>query len=176
MPFIDGRTISEVLMRPGIHGRFLAHKDLGASRVSLLMNRAEPGAAVPLHMHQVEETVVMFEGRIWVQLGEERRVIGPNDTVIIPPLTPHAWVHGGNGGGPHDVGVWRPRSLYRFHLLRRPATQAARLSRLPARRSERDPARPSTKSEARLKEKSAFSSSLPSVRRLYCYSFPPRGR
>jgi mannose-6-phosphate isomerase-like protein (cupin superfamily) len=48
-------------------------------------------AAVPLHMHQVEETVVMFEGRIWVQLGEERRVIGPNDTVIIPPLTPHAW-------------------------------------------------------------------------------------
>src|SRR6516162_9124571 len=76
MPFIDGRTIPEVLMRPGIHGRFLAHKDLGASRVSLLMNRAEPGAAVPLHMHEVEETVVMFEGRIWVQLGEERRVIG----------------------------------------------------------------------------------------------------
>jgi len=91
MPFVDGRTIPEVLMRPGIHGRFLAHKDLGASMVSLLMNRADPGAAVPLHMHQVEETVVMFEGSIWVQLGEERRVIGPNDTVIIPALTPHAW-------------------------------------------------------------------------------------
>jgi len=91
MPFVDGRTIPEVLMRPGIHGRFLAHKDLGASTVSLLMNRAEPGAAVPLHVHQVEETVVMFEGRIWVQLGDERRVIGPNDTVIIPALIPHAW-------------------------------------------------------------------------------------
>jgi quercetin dioxygenase-like cupin family protein len=91
MPFIDGRTIPEILMRPGIRGRFLAHKDLGASRVSLLMNTAEPGAAVPLHMHEVEETVVMFEGRIWVQLGEDRRVIGPDDTVIIPPHTPHAW-------------------------------------------------------------------------------------
>jgi len=78
-------------MRPGIHGRFLAHKDLGASTVSLLMNRADPGAAVPLHMHHVEETVVMFEGRIWVQLGDERRVIGPNDTVIIPAFMPHAW-------------------------------------------------------------------------------------
>src|SRR5262252_1522118 len=66
-------------------------QDLGSSRVSLLMNRAEPGAAVPLHMHQVEETVVVFEGRIWVQLGEDPRVIGPNDTVIRPPLTPHAW-------------------------------------------------------------------------------------
>jgi mannose-6-phosphate isomerase-like protein (cupin superfamily) len=91
MPFVDRRTIPEVLMRPGIHGRFLAHKDLGASTVSLLMNRADPGAAVPLHMHQVEETVVMFEGRIWVQLGDERRVIGPNDTVIIPAYMPHAW-------------------------------------------------------------------------------------
>ena len=91
MPFIDGRTIPEILMRPGIHGRFLAHKDLGASTVSLLMNRADPGAAVPLHMHHVEETVVMFEGRIWVQLGDERRVIGPNDTVIIPAFMPHAW-------------------------------------------------------------------------------------
>jgi len=55
-------------------------------------------------MHQVEETVVMFEGRIWVQLGDERRVIGPNDTVIIPAFMPHAegteaarmmWVYGG---------------------------------------------------------------------------------
>ena len=91
MPFIDGRTIQEVLMRPGIHGRFLAHKDLGASTVSLLMNRADSGALVPLHMHQVEETVVVFEGRIWVQLGDERRVIGPYDTVIIPAFMPHAW-------------------------------------------------------------------------------------
>ena len=109
MPFIDGRTIPEILMRPGIHGRFLAHKDLGASTVSLLMNRADPGAAVPLHMHHVEETVVMFEGRIWVQLGDERRVIGPNDTVIIQHAARLG--HRGNGGGPNDVGVWRPRSL-----------------------------------------------------------------
>jgi len=71
MPFIDGRTIPEMVMRPGIHGRFLAHKDLGASRVSLLMNRAEPGAAVPLHIHEVEETVVMFEGRMWVYGGPD---------------------------------------------------------------------------------------------------------
>jgi len=103
MPFIEGRTVPEVLMRPGIHGRFLAHKDLGASRVSLLMNRAEPGAAVPLHMHEVEESVVVFEGKIWVQLGEERRVIGPNDSVIIPPRTPHAW---GTDGAETARMIW----------------------------------------------------------------------
>jgi quercetin dioxygenase-like cupin family protein len=91
MPFVDASKIPEVLMRKGIHGRFLAHRDLGATGLSLLMNRAEPGAAVPLHFHQVEETVVMFAGRIWVRLGEERHVLGPDDTVIIPPHIPHAW-------------------------------------------------------------------------------------
>src|SRR6516162_6993564 len=45
--------------------------------------------------------------------------------------------HRGNGSGPDDVGVWRPRSLCRFHLLRRRTTQAARLSGLSARPSER---------------------------------------
>jgi quercetin dioxygenase-like cupin family protein len=103
MPFIDERTIPEVLMRPGIHGKFLAHKDLGAQGASLLMNRAAPGAAVPLHVHQVEETVVMFEGRIWVQLGAERRVMGPNETVIITPRTPHAW---GNEGPEEARMLW----------------------------------------------------------------------
>jgi len=51
----------------------------------------------------VEETVVVFEGSIWVQLGEERRVIGPNDSVIIPPQTPHAW--GTEGAQPASM-MW----------------------------------------------------------------------
>jgi quercetin dioxygenase-like cupin family protein len=91
MPFVDASKIPEVLMRKGIHERFLAHRDLGATGLSLLMNRAAPGAAVPLHFHQVEETVVMFAGRVWVRLGDERHVLGPDDTVIIPPHIPHAW-------------------------------------------------------------------------------------
>ena len=37
MPFVDGRTIPEALMRPGINGRFLAHKDLGASTVRVAL-------------------------------------------------------------------------------------------------------------------------------------------
>ena len=128
MPFVDGRTIPEVLMRPGIHGRFLAHKDLGANTVSLLMNRADPGAAVPLHVHQVEETAVMLEGRIWVQLGDERRIIGPNDTVIIPAFVPHAWGTEGTEAARIMWVVWRSRSLCRFHVPRRRTTQAARLA------------------------------------------------
>ncbi len=95
MPVINHQTIPEVLMRPGIRGQFLAHKNLGAEGVSLLVNTVEPGAAAPLHKHTVEETMLVLEGTVWVRIGEEYATVGPHHTVIIPAHTPHAW---GNNG------------------------------------------------------------------------------
>jgi quercetin dioxygenase-like cupin family protein len=95
MPVVDHHTIPELHMRPGIRGQFLAHKDLGARGVSLLTNTVDPGAAAPLHIHTVEETMLVLEGLVWVQVGEERYTVGPHHTVIIPARTPHAW---GNAG------------------------------------------------------------------------------
>jgi quercetin dioxygenase-like cupin family protein len=95
MPVIAHQSIPEIQMRPGIRGQFLSHKALGANGVSLLTNTVEPGAEAPLHMHTVEETMLVLEGTVWVQVAEERYVIGPHHTVIIPAQTPHAW---GNAG------------------------------------------------------------------------------
>jgi quercetin dioxygenase-like cupin family protein len=97
MPVIAHHTIPEMQMRPGIRGQFLANKELGASGVSLLTNTVEPGAAAPLHMHTVEETLLVLEGTIWVQVGQEHYTLGPQHTVIIPPHTPHAWGNAGTG-------------------------------------------------------------------------------
>lgn len=82
-------------MRQGIQGKFLSHQDLGAAGCSLLVNTVEPGAAVPLHKHTVEETMLVLEGSVWVQLGTERTTVCADHTVIIPAHTPHAW---GNDG------------------------------------------------------------------------------
>jgi hypothetical protein len=60
MPIIAHNTIPEIRMRPGIRGKFLANKELGATGVSLLANTVEPGAAAPLHMHTVEETMLVL--------------------------------------------------------------------------------------------------------------------
>jgi quercetin dioxygenase-like cupin family protein len=95
MPVIDHRTLPEITMRQGIRGQFLAHKTLGATGVSLLTNTVEPGAAAPLHMHTVEETMLVLAGTVWAQVGNERFTLGPHYTLIIPPGTPHAW---GNAG------------------------------------------------------------------------------
>jgi quercetin dioxygenase-like cupin family protein len=112
MPIVDHRTVPEIDMRPGIRGRFLANKELGARGVSLLTNTVEPGAAAPLHRHTVEETMLVLEGTVWVRVGEEQHTVGPGYTVIIPAGTPHAWGNPGPGvakllwafGGPDPFG------------------------------------------------------------------------
>ena len=103
MPIIDHRTIPEIVMRPGIRGQFLAHKDSGAAGVSLLANTVDPGAEAPLHLHTVEETMLVLEGSVWVRVGDERCTLGPNHTVIIPAHTPHAW---GNAGATVAKLLW----------------------------------------------------------------------
>ena len=95
MPFIDHKAISEIQMRPGIRGRFLANRELGATGIAMLLNTVDPGVAVPLHMHTVEEGVVVYEGSIWMRVGDQRYTVGANDVATIPARTPHAW---GNSG------------------------------------------------------------------------------
>jgi putative monooxygenase len=103
MPVISHRSIPEVEMRPGIRGQFLASKEQGARGVCLLVNTVDPGAAVPLHKHSVEETMLVLEGIVWVRVGGERHTVGPHHTVIIPAETPHAW---GNAGGHMAKLLW----------------------------------------------------------------------
>lgn len=91
MPYVDERNVPEVQTRPGIFARTIADRKLGAVGATVMMVRAAPASEVPLHIHAVEETVVMFEGRIWVEMEQNRRVVGPGETVIIPPNAPHRW-------------------------------------------------------------------------------------
>lgn len=91
MPYVDERNVPEVQTRPGIFARTIADQKLGAVGATVMMVRAAPASEVPLHAHAVEETVVMFEGRIWVEIEEEKRVVGPGETVIIPPNVSHRW-------------------------------------------------------------------------------------
>jgi len=97
MVVVDHRTVPEIVMRPGIRGQFLANHELGARGVSLLANAVDPGAAVPLHKHTVEETMLVLEGTVWIQVSDERQTVGPQCTVIIPADTPHAWGNSGPG-------------------------------------------------------------------------------
>jgi quercetin dioxygenase-like cupin family protein len=58
---------------------------------------------VPLHQHTVEEIMLVLEGTVWVQVGDERATVGPHHTVVIPAGTPHAW---GNAGAETAKLLW----------------------------------------------------------------------
>lgn len=97
MPIIDRKSLPDVVMRAGVSGKFLADKNSGARGLTVLLNIVEPGASIPLHKHTAEESGVVLEGAIWVRIGNERYSAGPDQTVVFPASTPHAWGNAGPG-------------------------------------------------------------------------------
>jgi hypothetical protein len=75
-------------MRPGIRGQFLPSKEHGAGGVCLVGNTVQPLPSAPFHKHSVEETTLVLEGIVWVRLGGEHHIVGPQQTVIIPAGMP----------------------------------------------------------------------------------------
>jgi quercetin dioxygenase-like cupin family protein len=50
----------------------------------------DDGAAIPLHTHPVDEAIVVTEGELTVQVGDETIVAEAESVVRIPPDVPHA--------------------------------------------------------------------------------------
>jgi putative monooxygenase len=49
----------------------------------------DPGAAVSLHRHNCEESVVILEGRAIVEIDGKEFEVGPDDTTFLPANIPH---------------------------------------------------------------------------------------
>ena len=48
-----------------------------------------PGAAIPFHSHNCEESVVMLSGHAYLDIAGEVHEVNPLDTTFIPPNVPH---------------------------------------------------------------------------------------
>jgi quercetin dioxygenase-like cupin family protein len=48
-----------------------------------------PGAAIPFHCHNCEESVVLLSGEAYLDIGDEVQELKPLDTTFIPPNVPH---------------------------------------------------------------------------------------
>jgi mannose-6-phosphate isomerase-like protein (cupin superfamily) len=82
-PFItkDGSEIRELL----------AHRNSSIRQQSLAEARVPAGATTTVHHHpRTEEIYYILEGRGRMQLGDERREVGPGDAIAIPPGMRHA--------------------------------------------------------------------------------------
>lgn len=52
-----------------------------------------PGAAIPLHTHPCEETVIILEGQATARIDDKIFHLEKYDATIVPPLTPHCFLN-----------------------------------------------------------------------------------
>ena len=91
MPVVKNVEAKEIPWRPGYRNFVLAGAAQGVS-VSSSMGILEQGAGAPLHFHEeVDEVIVVIEGTLDVRIGEERLLVGKDQTISVPARTPHAF-------------------------------------------------------------------------------------
>jgi unsaturated pyranuronate lyase len=62
-----------------------------------------PDAPAPTHHHVEQQIAIILSGQLTFTVGEETRVMGPGDCVVIPPHVPHGGVAGPEGCEALDV-------------------------------------------------------------------------
>ena len=62
---------------------------VGARQMINGITMIAPGAAIPLHYHDCEESVIVLEGEAVAVIGGAEHSVGPGDTSWIPPGVPH---------------------------------------------------------------------------------------
>lgn len=105
--------------RPGIRTRRLIATEHGFTSFYVSEFEMDHGASVPLHTHPIEEAVVVTEGVLMVQLGDETVAARAGSVVRIPPGVPHAIrnqapesAHGLNGAAWNQADFFRDATTY----------------------------------------------------------------
>ncbi len=56
-----------------------------------------PGTQIPVHTHNVEETVMVIEGQATAVVGEDRYDLEAEDVTWVPSGVPHCFINRGRG-------------------------------------------------------------------------------
>jgi putative monooxygenase len=67
----------------------LVTKRIGSTSILNGITSFEPGAAIPLHSHNCEESVMILEGRAIAEIEGVEHELGPLDTTWLPADVPH---------------------------------------------------------------------------------------
>src|SRR4249920_2484514 len=76
--------------RPGMRTRALIATEHGFTSFFVGEFEMDQGASVPIHTHPIEEAIVVTDGAVTIQLGEETITAKAGSVVRIPPGVPHA--------------------------------------------------------------------------------------
>jgi len=67
----------------------LVTAEIGSQKLLNGITRFEPGASIPLHSHNCEESVIILEGDAVFEIDGVTHALTRHDTTWIPPEVPH---------------------------------------------------------------------------------------
>lgn len=76
---------------PGVAALRLVSSQKGAKSITCGVATFSSGAAIALHTHRCEETVVVLEGKATAEVDGQVYQLEKHDTTFVPPLTPHCF-------------------------------------------------------------------------------------
>lgn len=108
-----------------------------ARNLCVILERIAPGERIPLHVHAVDEAIVVESGRVELRLGAETQTVSGRSVAFVPAGTPHA----AHNRGEEDVvyTAFFPTTSIDIEYL----------ERNPAPGTEGDPPQPPTVYDAR---------------------------
>lgn len=78
--------------RPGVLTRLRAAASTGTTRLCVIEQWCEPGTGAPTHTHfDVEEVLIVADGKAEFWVGGDRRVVESPGAVIVPPHSDHGF-------------------------------------------------------------------------------------
>ena len=95
--------------RSGVPIRRLVSAESGAVQTEAWEQQLPPGQEIPLHYHDVEETVVFLSGEIETIIGDEKRVTAAPMTAFVPAQVLHSF---------RNVGTASAQMIVFFPALR----------------------------------------------------------
>jgi quercetin dioxygenase-like cupin family protein len=96
--FVDSRQCPRRTLFPGVEIRTAAAQHMMLSLVEL-----QPGAVVEAHSHPHEQVGMVLEGRAHFFIGEDDKVLGPEEMYLIPGGVTHRVVALDEGAKAIDV-------------------------------------------------------------------------
>src|SRR5687767_9810082 len=63
----------------------------GNASTAVLCVELEPGKSGPRHVDMPEEILLVENGEVEIEVGEERAMFGPGSLVLVPAMVPHAF-------------------------------------------------------------------------------------
>jgi quercetin dioxygenase-like cupin family protein len=87
------KTAKKYKLDTGVEFQDMAVKSLGTQGISVGLATFAPGALLPCHIHNCEESITILEGTAYCDVQGKRYKLVPYDTSHVPAGIPHRFVN-----------------------------------------------------------------------------------